>query len=162
MNGRRLSRFVAAAALCWALTAACASDEPSRQEVVADRGSAVMPFDLEKTTHVFEPAPDGGVQRVVADDPADRQQIELIRRHLAAEARAFAAGDFGDPAKIHGHDMPGLEELSRNYERIDVEYTPIEAGGRISYTTSSPRLVDAVHSWFEAQLMDHGSHAESG
>jgi len=140
----------------------CNSEEPSRQEVVAARGRDVMPFDLEKTTHVFEPAQDGGIQRVVADDPDDTQQIELIRDHLAHEAGAFAQGDFGDPAEIHGHDMPGLEALRDGYARIEVEYTPIEAGGRIRYTTGSAPLVEALHAWFDAQLMDHGSHAEGG
>jgi len=147
---------------CLAMATACSPDDPSRQAVVAERGTEVMPFDLEKTTHVFEAAPHGGIQRVVADDPGDAEQIELIRGHLAKEARAFAQGDFGDPAQIHGHDMPGLEALRRGYERIDVRYTPIEAGGRIRYTTASPRLVEALHAWFEAQRMDHGSHAESG
>src|SRR5680860_1590926 len=39
-------------------------DPPSRQEVVAEHGARVMPFDLEATTHVFAPDVDGGIQTV--------------------------------------------------------------------------------------------------
>ncbi|MFN2389352.1 MAG: aspartate carbamoyltransferase [Actinomycetota bacterium] len=119
-----------------------------------------MPFDLERTTHVFEPAPNGGVQRVISDDPADHKQIRLIREHLKAEAKAFARGDFGDPARIHGDAMPGLEELEENYGSIDVTFEPESDGGRITYQVSDPVLVEALHDWFEAQGSDHGAHAE--
>ena len=32
-----------------------------RQALVAERGAAVMPFDLNQTMHHFEPLPDGGL-----------------------------------------------------------------------------------------------------
>ncbi|MDQ1010516.1 hypothetical protein QFZ82_005001 [Streptomyces sp. V4I23] len=32
----------------------------------------------------------------------------------------------------------------------------------VTYTTQDPVPVDALHDWFEAQLGDHGAHAESG
>lgn len=99
---------------------------------------------------------------MVADEPDDDEQIALIREHLTKEARAFARGDFDDPAEIHGHEMPGLHALQRGYREIEVAYSPIDGGGRIRYRTRSRALVDALHEWFEAQLMDHGSHAERG
>ncbi|MEO1619741.1 MAG: hypothetical protein AAFU53_01775 [Cyanobacteria bacterium J06632_3] len=71
-----------------------------RQTEVARIGSQVMPFDLEVTTHEFAPLPDGGLQTVTADNPADRQQIELIQSHLQEESTKFQAGDFSAPAKI--------------------------------------------------------------
>ncbi|ONI84905.1 hypothetical protein ALI22I_31040 [Saccharothrix sp. ALI-22-I] len=43
----------------------------ARQSEVAAKGSTVMPFDLDKTTHRFTPRPDGLLQEVVADEPAD-------------------------------------------------------------------------------------------
>ena len=90
-------------------------DEPeTRQEVVAERGAAVMPFDLDATTHSFDVTDLGGVQTVVADDPGARAQVDLIRQHLRGEVARFRAGDFGDPAEIHGHDMPGLAVLEAN------------------------------------------------
>jgi hypothetical protein len=36
------------------------------QAKVAARGAEVMPFDLDRTTHVFTKLPDGGVQTVTA------------------------------------------------------------------------------------------------
>jgi hypothetical protein len=144
------------------LVAAC-SPEPSgttRQSEVARRGAEVMPFDLDRTTHVFKPLDDGGIQTVVADDPSDRAQVELVREHLRKEARAFSRGDFGDPARIHGDEMPGLEKLRSSYHDIEVTYSVIPTGGRIRYEAAVPAVVEALHRWFQAQLTDHGEHAE--
>ena len=131
----------------------------SRQEAVAERGAGVMPFDLEKTTHVFEATGSGGVEKVTADDPADNEQIFLIREHLREEVSKFGRGDFSDPAAIHGEDMPGLKELEAGSERIDLRYAELPNGAQIEYTTEAPALVSALHRWFEAQLTDHGEHA---
>ncbi len=75
------------------------SGKESRQEEVAQRGTQVMPFDLERTTHTFTDLPTGGREVVVSDD-GDAEQIALIRLHLEKEARRFASGDFSDPARI--------------------------------------------------------------
>jgi hypothetical protein len=133
-----------------------------RQETVAERGQSVMPFDLEQTTHYFTPTKTGGVQDVVADQPDDAKQIRLIRTHLRQEAKAFSQGDFGDPAQIHGDSMPGLKGLQEGYERIAVRYRERPEGANLTYATDEPALVDALRDWFEAQLSDHGDHAESG
>ncbi|UUU36762.1 aspartate carbamoyltransferase [Streptomyces sp. CA-210063] len=133
-----------------------------RQEAVAERGRTVMPFDLEETTHHFTPTDTGGVQDVVADQPDDGKQVALIRTHLKQEAKAFGQGDFGDPAQIHGDSMPGLATLEEGYERIEVRYKERTDGATLTYTTDEPALVDALHDWFEAQLSDHGDHAETG
>lgn len=135
-------------------------DGSARQAEVAARGAHVMPFDLEATTHRFTPVDSGLVQTVTADDAADREQVALVRQHLAHEAARFRAGDYGDPAAIHGDDMPGLAELEAGAAAIAIAYEPSDAGGRISYTTGDPALVDALHRWAEAQVTDHGSHAE--
>lgn len=50
----------------------------TRQEEVARRGAKVMPFDLEQTTHVFEKLDDGGLQKVVVKNPANKKQIALV------------------------------------------------------------------------------------
>ena len=132
----------------------------ARQAEVAERGAHVMPFDLEATTHRFTPVDSGLVQTVTADGAADTEQVALVRDHLAHEADRFRAGDYGDPAAIHGDDMPGLAELEAGAAAIAIAYEPTGAGGRISYTTDDPALVDALHRWAEAQVTDHGSHAE--
>lgn len=141
------------------LAAGC--DDTSRQEEVAARGAEVMPFDLERTTHVFEDEPDGGLQRVVAKDPGDSTQIMLIREHLREEAARFAVGDFSDPAQIHGDDMPGLVELSAGADSLDVKYSDVPEGGQIRYSTGDSALAASVHRWFASQRSDHGRHAHS-
>ena len=133
-------------------------DEPSRQEQIATRGAEVMPFDLDATTHVFEPTPTGVVQTVVADDPSDAEQVDLIRGHLREEQRRFGAGDFGDPVTIHGDEMPGVAVLQEQYEALDTEYRDRPDGAAITYRSDNPEVVAALHEWFAAQLEDHGSH----
>jgi hypothetical protein len=135
-------------------------DGSPRQEEVAERGAEVMPFDLEATTHRFEATPDGLVQTVVADDPGDAEQVELIREHLTSEAERFRGGDYRDPAAIHGESMPGLAELEAGAGSITVDYQPRDDGARLTFRTSDPALVDALHRWGEAQTADHGRHAE--
>ncbi|MCG6988412.1 MAG: hypothetical protein LJF06_09565 [Gemmatimonadetes bacterium] len=132
---------------------------PDREAMVHEKGGMVMPFALDSTTHVFEMTDSGGVQDVVAKDPADSAQITLIRRHLMHEAELFRNGDFSDPASIHGKSMPGLQALSAGAKRIRIEYTALPNGGRITYSTSDPKLITAVHRWFGAQLSDHGTDA---
>ena len=48
-----------------------------------------MPFDLEKTTHVFEATGSGGVEKVKTDDAADAEQGSLRRELLREEASKF-------------------------------------------------------------------------
>jgi len=131
----------------------------NRHAEVAARGATVMPFDLEKTVHVFEKLDDGGLQKVVVKDPSNKEQISLIQAHLKEESERFRRGDFSDPAKIHGQDMPGLTELKSDAGNIEVVYTPLPDGAQIRYTTKDPALVMAIHHWFDAQLSDHGRHA---
>ena len=131
----------------------------TRQEDVAKRGAQVMPFDLEQTTHVFQKIDDGGVQKVVVKDPANKQQIALIQAHLKKESERFRRGDFSDPAKIHGEDMPGLAELKAGAAQINVRYAALTDGAQIRYTTKDPKLIAAIHRWFDAQRSDHGHHA---
>ena len=144
-----------------ALAAGCTQSE-SRQAEVARKGGDVMPFDLDRTTHVFAKRPFGGVQTVLADDPADERQVSLVREHLSKEEAAFSRGDFADPAAIHGHAMPGLESLRAGAGWIDLAYAEVDGGARLTYRTAEPKLVAALHAWFDAQVMDHGEDAEIG
>jgi uncharacterized protein (DUF305 family) len=129
----------------------------SRQTAVAARGAQVMPFDLTRTTHTFTDTATGGREVVTANDPADIQQIELIRAHLQAEAAKFGRGDFSDPAAIHGDDMSGLAQLRVGYSRIAFSYEELPDGAAITYRTDDPVLVSVVHTWFAAQRGDHNA-----
>lgn len=138
-------------------------DSLSQQQAeVAERGAQVMPFDLDATTHTFTKAEDGGVQTVAADDPTDATQIELIRQHLQEEQDNFARGDFSDPAAIHGHNMDGVAELRAGYRDITVDYLDRPDGAQLAYHTDRADLVEALHAWFDRQVMDHGPDAEAG
>ena len=97
----------------------------------------------------------GLVETVVTRAPVDEAQVALIRHHLAAEAAAFRAGDFSDPAKIHGDDMPGLAALSARADQLTVAYQDLDAGGRITYGSTDPAVVTALHDFGHAQAGDH-------
>jgi hypothetical protein len=136
-----------------------ATATPSPHEAMVERGSKeVMPFDLNRTMHIFKPTAQGGVQSVIVHD-GDPQQVALVRSHLRKEATAFAHGDFSDPAKIHGMAMPGLAQLRAGANRIAVGYTNAANGASITYKTSDAKLIAAIHDWFAAQVKDHGAHA---
>ena len=130
----------------------------SRQDDVARKGASVMPFDLARTTHFFDDKPSGGIQTITANDPRDARQTALIRAHLAAEAKRFGGGDFSDPAQIHGQAMPGLAELARAGDKLQVRYAKIPGGASLTFTSRDPGVAAAVHAWFGAQRSDHAAH----
>lgn len=130
---------------------------------VAKRGAEVMPFDLKATTHIFTKSAQGGVQSVVAKDVSNSAQVGLVRKHLKDIQSAFLKGDFSGPSQIHGKDMPGLAQLqAARPGQIQIEYADVPGGARVTYSTQSPELVAALHSWFDAQLSDHGHDAMAG
>lgn len=132
---------------------------PSAHAAMVEKGSQeVMPFDLKRTMHIFEPTTDGGVQIVMVHD-GDPVQIALVRSHLRKEAASFGRGDFSDPAEIHGMNMPGLAQLRAGAKRIAISYAATSNGAIIRYKTSDPGLIAAIHKWFAAQVKDHGAHA---
>lgn len=145
---------------CSALAAAAATAaQPTRQDEVRGKGAQVMPFSLEQTQHVFDKNDAGGVQRVLARAGASAQ-IEMIRTHLREIAQSFDARNFDKPAHIHGADMPGLAEMrAAGAHELEVIYSDLPDGAQIIYRSSSPRIVDAIHRWFDAQLSDHGRDA---
>jgi hypothetical protein len=134
-----------------------------RLDDVVKRGVHVMPFDLELTTHVFSKTVEGGVQEVIVKDPNDYQQIKLIREHLSTISAEFQQGDFSNPAKIHGDNMPGLEALrTAKLNLVSAIYEDLPHGAKITYSTDEVSLITALHQWFDAQLSDHSRHAVSG
>ncbi len=138
-------------------------DDEKRLDEIAERGSHVMPFDLEKTTHIFTQTPNGGVQQVIAKNKLDAEQIKLIRSHLSEISNEFKRGNFSNPEKIHGKSMPGLIELKAAQSgQIKFEYEELPDGAQITYSTEVEKLKHAIHQWFDAQLSDHARHAVPG
>lgn len=134
-----------------------------RLDEVVERGSHVMPFDLEQTTHIFSKTDKGGLQQVIVKDPANAEQIRLIRQHLSKIATEFTKRDFSNPAKIHGDDMPGLATLRKTTpDQMKADYKELPNGAEINYTSDDQNVINAIHQWFDAQLSDHARHAISG
>ena len=133
----------------------------NRQEHVHQMAHTVMPFDVSKTTHIFKMTETGGIQQVVTKDAEDSDQTALIRQHLQHEAKMFQAGNYSDPAKLHGADMPGLKELQDGAPLIKVAYAELPSGAQITFETTDLHLVTAVHRWFGAQLSEHGADAKA-
>jgi len=137
-------------------------DDPARINEVIERGKHVMPFDLEKTQHIFDKTDSGGIQQVIAKDAGDTRQITLIRQHLSGLAVRFSQGDFSGPKRIHGDDMPGVAELGSAAGQVRFNYQDLPNGGQIVYQSEAPKLIDAIHLYFDAQLHDHARHAVGG
>lgn len=146
------------------LAVAAHAAEPATQErldEVAERGSRVMPFALERTLHVFDKTDTGGIQQVIAKDAADSQQIALIRQHLSGLASRFAQGDFSGPKRIHGDAMPGVAALSTAAAgKVRFVYQALADGGQIDYRSDEPELVATIHRFFDAQTSDHARHVK--
>ena len=139
------------------------SASPERLNKVTRQGMHVMPFDLKQTQHLFTQTDTGGVQQVIAKNPGNSQQIEVIRQHLLKISGEFSRGDFSNPEKIHGKEMPGLAALrAAKPEQLQVRYNELPNGAEISYSSENKALVTAIHQWFDAQLFDHGPDAMDG
>lgn len=133
----------------------------NRVSEVRDRGSAVMPFDLDKTLHTFEKTSDGGVQIVSLRGLGNSDQLTPIREHLKKITTDFENGDFGDPVSIHGSEMPGLSTLQANPSKFSINYIELETGAKLEYRSTDDEIISAIHLWFDAQLADHASDATS-
>ncbi len=131
------------------------------QEHVHQMSHVVMPFDMSATVHIFKMTESGGVQRVVAKDPGAVDQIALIQQHLQDESVKFQRGDYSDPSKLHGADMPGLKELQGGASQIKVSYAALPTGAEITFETTDLHLQTALHRWFGAQLSEHGADAKA-
>ena len=92
------SLLLAACAAASSFPAAAAAAQ--RQADVARLSAEVKPFSLAATTPVFTSTEQGGVQRVVARNPADARQTSLVRGHLRAIGDRFERRDFSDPEHI--------------------------------------------------------------
>jgi hypothetical protein len=89
MRIKRLLLLVPLIFFVW-IVVGCASGEPDRQEQVAEAGSEVMPFDLERTTHIFEKLENGGLQQVISDDGTASRSIlsaRILWTKLSVSAR---------------------------------------------------------------------------
>ena len=132
----------------------------ARLDEIAQKGVQIMPFNLDQTVHVFSKREDGGLQQVVVKNQSNVGQIKLIQQHLNEIANKFKQGDFSDPSKLHGDNMPGLAMIKKARPgEINIIYTELPDGAQIIYSSDKPALILAIHQWFDAQLSDHARHA---
>ena len=152
--------LVVACADCLAQPARSAAPN-SRQDEVRKKGAQVMPFALDRTVHVFDKTDTGGVQRVLVRGNAP-DQLAMIRSHLLDISKSFATRDFSKPMHIHGAEMPGLADMqAATADELSADYAEVVDGAQITYASHSPKIVAAIHRWFDAQLSDHGNDAMS-
>ena len=91
-----------------------------------------------------------------------RTVIELVEGFADAGSDRFRRGDFTDPARIHGDEMPGLAALRAGAGSMTVDYADTAGGALITYTSPDAALVASLHAWIDAQVSDHGGHATHG
>ncbi len=139
-------------ALALEKTAAVQNDD------VHQRMQQLIPFSLDQTLETFTKTVHGGIQHVVAKSADNTKQIKLIRSHLLKIANEFRKGNFSITEQIHGTDMPGLAQLkTAETDDIKFEYKALPDGAQIHYSTEYPEFVQALHLWFDAQIIEHGN-----
>jgi hypothetical protein len=158
---RKFARLLATSIVVLQLIGCGSVNAQAQQQHVHDMSHGVMPFDVAKTVHIFTMTESGGVERVIVRDSAYADQVLLIQRHLRKEADRFQRGDYSDPATLHGASMPGLKDLQLGAQRVKVSYSDLPDGARITFQTSDPHLLTAIHRWFGAQLSEHGADAKA-
>jgi hypothetical protein len=132
-----------------------------RQHMIHSDSPEVMPFDMDKVTHYFIKTDSGGILMIRTKDARDTAQARLIVSHLEKEYKLFSNADFRDPKLLHGADMPGLHILTRSKGKFKVEFRKLKDGAQLTFTSKDPEVKNAIHTWFDAQLRDHGSDAKS-
>lgn len=165
----RNKSYIAAALAAILITVAAASifarrweQHPDREhshgthaDGVNERGDRVMGFDHQKTTHHFLLYTDGGAIEVTANDAADGESRDQIRKHLGHIARMFADGNFKAPMLIHDEVPPGVPVMQRLNSEIKYDFEETERGARVRVRTSNPEVLSAVHEFLRFQIKDH-------
>ncbi|MDO9049452.1 MAG: aspartate carbamoyltransferase [Methylobacter sp.] len=141
-------------------TAAAAFEKTGPEPVneVRQRAQQVVPYTLDQALQTFTKTVHGGIQHVVAKSANDTRQIKLIQAHLLEIANEFRKGNFSVTERVHGADMPGLTQLKMaKTDDIKFEYKTLPNGAQIHYSTEYPQFVQALHEWFDAQMIEHGN-----
>jgi hypothetical protein len=138
-------------------TSAAAAPADTSFAAMNERGKTVMGVDQYASTHSFTDAADGGRIGFTSDSGANAD-VEQIRTHLKAIAKAFAMGDFADPEMIHMAAVPGTDVMKERRASIRYTYIDVPKGGEVRITTTDPVAVKAVHAFLEFQRTAHHTH----
>jgi hypothetical protein len=118
------------------------------------RGKIVMGVDQYTSAHRFDDLPDGGrieLQR----DSSDTAGVRTIREHLSGIARQFAAGDFQNPAFVHGGAVPGSAIMRAKRSAIRYRFHRLPGGGEVRITSHDGQAVAAIHQFLGYQRREH-------
>jgi hypothetical protein len=127
----------------------------ARSNDVDRRGDEVMGFPHVATKHSFKIYDDGGAIEVRALRADDEATVRAIHTHLQSIAKSFAAGDFANPAAIHGPAPVGTDVMAAKKDSIVYRYSDLENGGRVRITTTEASALDAVHRFLRFQIEEH-------
>ena len=111
----------------------------------------------EGTQHHFLITDDGGSIRLGVTDSTATQAREQVRTHLQAITRAFAAGDFSLPMRIHDQVPPGVKVMKARRDRIRYAYADSPEGGVVTLSTRDPESLAAIHAFLRFQIEDHAT-----
>jgi hypothetical protein len=129
----------------------------AHREAVDHRHGEVTGVGHQDGQHHFVLTKDGGVIRLEVKDTADTAARDRIRGHLEGIARAFGAGDFTMPRRIHDQAPPGVDVMAARKSAIRYVYAPTEKGGEVTIWTRDAAARDAVHRFLRFQISDHGT-----
>jgi len=127
----------------------------NRVDDVNRRGDHAMGFSHTKTTHHFRLYEDGGAIEVEANDTADTESRDQIRKHLAHIASMFAEGDFSTPKAVHAEEPSGANAMAKFKSDISYKFESTERGGRVRIQTTSKDALAAIHEFLRYQIRDH-------
>ena len=146
------------------LTSAQQTNEQSQHDhaTMMQRGENAMGFSQEKTTHHFLLTAEGGLIAVSANDPADHEDRDKIRMHLAHIAKTFAAGDFNVPMFIHDTNPPGADVMAKLRDEIQYRYRETPNGAEVEIHTGNVQALNAVHQFLRFQIAEHQTGDPAG
>lgn len=151
-----MAKFVITAALALiAISAMTAQQNHDQHGQMNQRGTQVMGFDQEKTTHHFYVYADGGAIDVAVNDASDKSNLDAIRAHLPHIAMLFSEGNFEAPMLVHDTKVPGTAEMGKLKDRITYKYAETPKGGRVNIITTDAEALKAVHAFLKFQIADH-------
>jgi hypothetical protein len=141
---------VLAIALLAAVPAFCQHDQSMN-----NRGTQVMGFSQEKTTHHFVLTFDGGIIDARANDLKDTKSRDEIRMHFQHIAQMFAGGDFTDPMLVHATNVPGTTAMKQLKGELHWDFIETPRGAKLVITADNKPALDALHEFLKFQIEDH-------
>jgi hypothetical protein len=118
----------------------------------------MLPYDADQALEGFSKTVYGGIMHILAKVDGDSRQIKNIQRYLRQTTKEYRNGDFSSTERFHGSDMPGLARMkAAKTDDIKYEFKALKNGGQIHFSTEYPELLNALHTWLDAQIAAHGS-----